>query len=182
MSKPGPKKRHLAIVDAVEEVKPSGLCGGRTKRGGECLKPAGQGTEHRGAGQCRAHDGQVEKGSPCPLPLSDLERRLWDEVSADLATAKLLRRAFWGHMYGYVVALAALHTARQSAKAGATVKGDNSHTKKHPSSTIVNQMLAHVRQFSNDLGLNPSALAGMDLDDPGPPSKMDELIRGRPRP
>ena len=184
--KRGPKKRHIAIVDATAEVEDApdsgGLCVGRTKRGLFCRKPAGQGTEHPGVGNCRHHDGQVEEGSPCPLPLTDLEARLWDELSIQLAALRLDKTAFWWHKYGLVSATAALHTAKQSALgAPATVKGDNSHTKKHPSSTVINQMLAHLRQFSNDLGLNPSALASMDLgEDPNKPrSRMEDLIRGR---
>ena len=181
--KRGTKGSHLQLVDATAaaEDPPAMTCGGRTTSGGECKKPPGQGTEHPGAGQCRHHDGQVEEGSPCPLPLTELEGRLWDEVTDQLRTLRLFRIAFWPHIYGLVIALAGLHPARQSAKIGATVKGDNSHLKKHPSSTIVNQMLAHIRQFSNDLGLNPSALASMDIeDDPNRPrSRMEELIRGR---
>ena len=183
--KRGPKKRHLALVDAAAEAPPSAggwACAGLTKKGAACQKPAGQGTEHPGVGNCRHHDGQVEPGSPCPLPLNALELRLWDEITGQLGALRLLKAAFWPHIFGLVVALAGLHTARQAAKVGQTVKGDNSHTKKHPSSTVVNQMLAHIRQFSNDLGLNPSALAAMDLEDPDRPlTRMEELIRGRRR-
>ncbi len=192
--KRGPKGSHLQLVDATEAADDMASaiahaadlatrCGGRTKSGGACKKPPGQGTEHAGAGQCRFHDGQVEEGSPCPLPLTTLELRLWDQVTAQLTALRLFRLAFWPHIYGLVIALAGLHSARQSAIAASsmTVKGDNSHTKKHPSSTVTNQMLAQIRQFSNDLGLNPSALAAMDLgDDPNKrPSRMEELIKGR---
>jgi phage terminase small subunit len=182
--KRGPKKRHLELVDATEAADdpPAETCGGRTKSDGECRKPAGQGTEHPGAGQCRYHDGQVEAGHPCPLTLTELESRLWDGVVAQLTALRLYRTAFWPHIYGLVIALAGLHSARQSAiGAAATVKGDNGTMKKHPSSTVTNQMLAQIRQFSNDLGLNPSALAAMDLeDDPTRKlSRMETLIRGR---
>ena len=186
--KPGRKRRHLKLVDATAETQTSPTedsnesCDGLTKSGTACKKPAGQGTEHVGAGRCRVHDGQVAKGSPCPLPLNDLELRLWGELSGDLAALRLDRAAFWGHKYGYVVALAGLHAARESAKgAAATIRGDNGAMKKHPSSTVVNQMLAHIRQYSNDLGLNPSALAAMDIGpDPNQkPSSMEQLIRGR---
>ncbi len=185
MSKRGPKGSHLQLVDAGEaaEDQPTAAgCGGRTKSGGECKKPPGQGTEHPGVGQCRHHDGQVEEGSPCPLPLTDLEGRLWDQVTDQLIALRLYSGAYWGHIYGYVIALAGLHSARQSAiGAAATVKGENGAIKKHPSSTVTNQMLTQIRQFSNDLGLNPSSLAAMDLgDDPTKPrSRMEELIKGR---
>ena len=181
MSKTGAKGSHLQLIDAVAEVKPTASsCGGRTKAGGECKKPLGQGTEHAGVGQCWHHDGQVEEGAPCPLPLDALERRMWDVITTQLRNLRLENQAFWPHKFGLVVALAGLHTARQQARVGSTVKGDNSHVKKHPSSTVVNQMLAHIRQFSNDLGLNPSALASMNLDDPDRPlSDMEKLIRGR---
>jgi phage terminase small subunit len=183
MSKSGRKGSHLRLVDAVASVEdaPDSRCGGRTTRGGVCQKPPGQGTEHPGKGQCRHHDGQVEEGDPCPLPLNPLERRLWDQVTDQLQELRLYNVAFWPHIYGLVVALAGLHVARQSAKIGEVVKGDNSTWKKHPSSTVVNQMLAQIRQFSNDLGLNPSALAAADLGiDPNKPlSRMEELIRGR---
>ncbi len=183
--KRGPKATHLQLVDATEAAGEgvATTCGGRTKSGGSCKKPPGQGTEHPGAGQCRHHDGQVEEGSPCPLPLTDLESRLWDQVTGQLQALRLFRLAFWPHIYGLVIALAGLHSARQSAISAAsmTVKGDNGGVKKHPSSTVTNQMLAQIRQFSNDLGLNPSALAAMDLgDDPNKPrSRMEELIKGR---
>lgn len=182
MSKPGRKGSHLRLVDTVADVKATASsCGGRTTRGGVCMKPPGQGTEHPGLGRCRHHDGQVEEGSPCPLPLTALEGRLWDEVTDQLRELRLYRLAFWPHIFGLVVALAGLHVARQSAQIGEAVRGDNGTWKKHPSSTVVNQMLAQIRQFSNDLGLNPSALAAMDLgDDPNKPlSRMEELIRGR---
>ena len=180
--KTGPKRGHLALVDAAAEVAPEsgGACAGRTKRGPPCRVLAGQGTEHPGVGQCWHHDGQVEEGSPCPLPLNPLELRLWDGISDQLAALRLLSSAYWPHIYGLVIALAGLHTARQQAKLGATVKGENGAAKKHPSSTVVSQMLAHIRQFSNDLGLNPSALASMDLPDPGrPPTRMEGYIKGR---
>lgn len=185
MSKPGPKATHLHLVDATEEasstVDEPRSCGGRTKLGSACKKPAGQGTEHPGVGQCRYHDGQVEPGSPCPLPLTPLEAHLWDDTVAQLQSLRLYNPAYWRHIYCLVTAMAGLYTAKQSAAAGATVKGDNSHTKKHPSSTIVNQMLALIRQFSNDLGLSPSALQAMDLgEDPSKPrSKMEGFIKGR---
>ncbi len=181
--KRGPKGSHLQLVDASEAAEEvATTCVGRTKRGLFCRKPAGQGTEHPGVGNCRYHDGQVEEGSPCPLPLTDLESRLWDQVVAQLTALRLYNAAYWPHIYGLVIALAGLHTARQSAiGATATVKGDNGTVKKHPSSTVTNQMLAQIRQFSNDLGLNPSALSAMDLGaDPNKPrSKMAGFIRGR---
>ena len=181
--KTGPKGSHLQLVDATSEaLDPPNMCGARTKRGGECKRSAGQGTEHPGVGQCRTHDGWVEAGHPCPLPLTELESRLWDQVTGDLKSLRLLHLAYWGHIYGYVVALAGLHSARQSAiGAAATVKGAAGTIKKHPSSTVIHQMLSQLRQFSNDLGLNPSSLASMDLDDDPDKkrSKMSELIRGR---
>ena len=189
MSKPGPKGSHLSLVDATakggdtepveSDVPPP--CGGRTRAGGECKKPAGQGTDHLGVGQCKHHDGQVEEGSPCPLPLTELELRLWDEFSGQLAELGLLKRAYWAHIYGLVVAVAGLHSARQAGMMGQTVKGDNGTFKKHPSATVVNQMLSQIRNYSNDLGLNPSALVAMDLpDDPSrKPSAMAGYIKGR---
>ena len=184
--KTGPKGSHLQLLDATAaagENSPStdACCGARTSTGGECKKPPGQATEHPGVGQCWHHDGQVEKASECPLPLTDLEGRLWEQITGELRGLRLLRPAFWPHIYGLVIALAGLHSARQSAiGAAATVKGANGTIKKHPSSTVTTQMLTQIRQFSNDLGLNPSALSAMDLgDDPSKGSKMSRLIRGR---
>ena len=114
MSKSGPKPDYIQLVDAaaaVEDQPTASSCGGRTKRGGACKKPAGHGTEHPGVGQCRHHAGQVEAGSPCPLPLTEL--RLWDEITGQLGALRLLKAAFWPHIFGLVVALAGLHTALQ---------------------------------------------------------------------
>ena len=164
MTKPGPKGSHLELVDATADAEdePATHCGGRTKRGTACKRPTGQGTEHPGVGQCRTHDGQVEEGSPCPLPLDDLELVLWGEITGQLRALRLFRIAFWPHIFGLVVALAGLHTAREELDAIA-VPGRGTSIKKHPAVTVVNQMLTQIRQFSNDLGLNPSALASMDL-------------------
>ena len=180
--KKGRKGSHLQLVDATAEAQPAAdSCGGQTRRGTPCKRRPGQGTDHVGVGQCRLHDGQVEKGSPCPLPLTELELRLWDDISAQLSGLRLLSRAYWGHIYGLVVALAGLHSARQAGMMGQTVKGDNGTFKKHPSSTVVNQMLSQIRNYSNDLGLNPSALSAMNLPDPTrKPSKMEGYIKGRP--
>ena len=180
MSKRGPHPDYLALVDAAAEVKPSASsCGGRTKRGGKCGRTSGWGTDHAGVGRCRTHDGQVEEGSPCPLPLTALELRLWEEIAGQLRALRLLKAAFWPHIFGLVVALAALHDARHELDAIA-VAGRGASVKKNPAATVVNQMLAQIRQFSNDLGLNPSALASIGPpDDDEPPTKMDRLIRGR---
>ena len=187
--KPGPKGSHLQLVDATkaaddcaatDDATDDATCGGRTRAGGECKKPPGQGTDHVGVGQCRHHDGQVDEGAPCPLPLTKLELRLWDEFSGQLAALGLLKRAYWAHIYGLVVAVAGLHSARQAGMMGQTVKGDNGTFKKHPSATVVNQMLSQIRNYSNDLGLNPSALVAMDLPDPDrKPSAMEGYIKGR---
>ena len=144
MSRRGPKPDHLALVDATsaaEDPPGSNMCGGRTKSGGACKKPAGQGTEHPGLGQCRHHDGQVEEGSPCPLPLNELELRLWDVITSQLRALRLDKPAFWAHKFGLVVALAGLHTARQEFNAIA-VPGRGASVKKNPAITVVNQMLS----------------------------------------
>ena len=184
MSKSGPKGSHLQLVDAaaaVEDQPTASSCGGRTKSGGECKKPAGQGTEHPGIGQCRHHDGQVEEGSPCPLPLNELELRLWGEITDQPRALRLFKPAFWPTIYGLVVALAMLHNAYAELDRVA-VAGRGASVKKHPSSTVVNQMLAHIRDYLQELGLTPSALAKIGPpDDDGPPTKMERLIRGRRR-
>ncbi len=183
--KRGPYPDHLALVDAAAEAsstvdKPRS-CAGRTKSGAACKKPAGQGTEHPGVGNCRHHDGQVEPGNPCPLPLNALELRLWDEITGELRELRLFKPAFWPTLYGLVVALAMLHKAYEELDAIA-VPGRGAAIKKNPAVTVVNQMLAQIRQFSNDLGLNPSALASIGPpDDDGPLTKMERLIRGRGR-
>ena len=171
MTKRGPKGSHLQLLDATAAVEdaPATTCGGRTRRGTACKRSAGQGTEHPGAGQCRYHDGQVEEGSPCPLPLTALELRLWDEVTDQLRALRLFRIAFWPHIYGLVVALATLHRAYQQIDAIA-VPGRGVSVKKSPSVVVLGQMLVQVRQYSNDLGLNPSALAAMG-GPPGDPNK-----------
>ena len=181
MSRRGPKGSHLQLVDAAAAVEdaPATTCGARRRRGGSCKKPAGQGTEHPGAGQCRYHDGQVEEGSPCPLPLTALELRLWEQVTDQLKALRLYRLAFWPHIYGLVIALATLCRAYQQIDAIA-VPGRGVSVKKNPSVVVVSQMLVQVRQYSNDLGLNPSALASIGPpDDDVPTTTMERLIRGR---
>ena len=183
MTRRGPKPSHLQLVDATAAVDdpPPTSCGARTKKGGACKRSAGQGTEHPGVGQCRTHDGQGEEGHECPLPLTELESRLWDQVTGQLKALRLFRIAFWGHIYGYVVSLATLHRAYRELDTVA-VKGRGSSMKKAPSAVVVHQMLGQIRHFSNDFGLNPWSLApiGGPPDDPDRPrSRMSELIRGR---
>lgn len=178
----GRKKGHLELMgaaDTVQEEEPS-ICGGRTKAGTPCKRKPGQGTDHPGVGQCLDHEGQVEKGAPCPLPLTPLEARLWEEVSAQLRALGLDKRAFWMAQYGLVSALAGLHNAKEAARAFPVIQDAKGSLKKHPATTIANQMLAHVKGYAAELGLTPAALArvteegGRDV----PKSKMDQLISG----
>ncbi len=184
MSKRGPKGSHRQLVDAAaaaQDQPTAAGCGGRTKSGGACKKPAGQGTEHPGVGQCRHHDGQVEVGSPCPLPLTKLEEQIWNDLSVRLRELRLFKPAFWPTLYGLVIALATLHDAREELDAIA-VPGRGASVKKHPAAIVANQMLYQVRAYLQELGLTPSALAKIGPpDDDGPLTKMERLIRGRGR-
>ena len=94
--KSGRKKGHLQLVDAIESHARV-TCDGLTKGGSPCRKPSGQGTDHVGVGRCRTHEGQVEKGAPCPMPQTEFELVLWGEVSGQLAALRLDRAAFWQH-------------------------------------------------------------------------------------
>lgn len=178
----GRKGSHLALVTAADQVeeRADGTCGGRTKRGTPCKRRAGQGTDHPNVGHCVLHDGQVEEGALCPLPLTPLETRLWEDVTAQLARAGLLKSAYWAPIYGLVSALAGLHAAKLTLqKEAKTVVGDaKGSIKKHPATTTVNQMLAHVKTYSAELGLTPAALAKVGRPEGRAPSKMDQLISG----
>lgn len=46
-----------ATTRARDEIGDGGLCGGTTRAGGSCTKPAGWGTEHPGFGACKLHGG-----------------------------------------------------------------------------------------------------------------------------
>lgn len=182
----GPKPDYLQLVGAAAtgldaaDRRPTGpQCGGRTTRGGICALAPGWGTDHGGVGSCKHHEGQLEGGSPCPLPLTALERRLWDDLSDHLEGLGLLNMAFWPSLFGLVVALAKLHEARLAATAGEMVKGKGKdQIRKHPATTVANQMLAQVRTYCVELGLTPSALAKMGTKEPEKKSKMDNLIDG----
>ena len=116
----------------------------------------------------------------CPLPLSKLEQSIWNEVSLRLRELRLLKPAFWPTVYGLVVALATLHKACEELDAVA-VPGRGASVKKHPAAIVVNQMLAQSRQYLQELGLTPSALAkiGGPPDGDGPLTPMEKFIRGR---
>jgi hypothetical protein len=38
------------------------ICGGQTRKGGSCQRPAGWGTDHAGAGRCKLHAGNSPSG------------------------------------------------------------------------------------------------------------------------
>ena len=186
MTLAGRKRGHLQLVDAVssvdEDLVEAGKCGRLTKKGTPCKRRAGSGTEHPGEGECRAHEGQVDPASPCPLPLTPLELRLWTDITDSLRKTGLLRHAFWPSIFGLVVALAGLSNARREALQGATVTDAKGSIKKHPATTVVNQALAHVRAYSAELGLTPSALAKVrPPEGDGPKSPMNDLIGGSKR-
>ena len=118
---------------------------------------------------------------PCPLPLTKLEEQIWNDLAVRLRELGLFKPAFWPTLYGLVVALATLHQAVGELDRVA-VPGRGASVKKHPAAIVVNQMLVQVRQYLQELGLTPSALAKIGRpDDDGPPTKMDRLIRGRGR-
>lgn len=183
MSRRGPKGGHLALVRAADQVEADeldGKCGGRTKKGGKCKRRAGQGTDHPGVGECISHEGQVDAGAPCPLPLTPLEARLWEDVVGQLERSGLRRAAYWASIYGLVSALAGLHVAKLELRTAAkgTVSDAKGSIKKHPATTTCNQMLAHVRAYSAELGLTPAALAKVGTPAGSAPSAMDNLIDG----
>ena len=178
MTKRGPKSSHLQLVAAAADE--GEYCGAITRRGSPCRRSAGWGTEHAGRGPCRDHS-TATRSMPCPLPLSKLEEQIWNDVSMRLREIRLLRPAFWPTVYGLTVALATLHKAYEELDVIA-VAGRGKSVKKHPSSTVVHQMLAQVRAYLQELGLTPSSLAkiGGPPDDPTKPrSRMSQLIRGR---
>ncbi len=118
---------------------------------------------------------------PCPLPLTKLEEQIWNDVSIRLRELRLFKPAFWPTLYGLVVALATLHEAYDELDAIA-VQGRGDSVKKHPAAIVVNQMLVQIRQYLQELGLTPSALAKIGPpDDDEPLTRMEEFIRGRPR-
>ena len=180
MTKPGPHPDYLQLVDAAETADAGEHCGVLTRRGTACRRSAGWGTEHAGRGPCRDHAAGT-RSMPCPLPLTRLEEEIWNDVSIRLRELRLFKPAFWPTLYGLVVALAMLHNAYAELDALA-VPGRGASVKKHPAAIIVNQMLAQVRQYLQELGLTPSALAkvgGPPTDEPT--TKMGRLIRGRGR-
>ncbi len=183
MAKRGRKASHVALVRAADEIGPeetAGKCGGRTKKGGKCKRRAGQGTEHPGVGECVSHEGQVDPGAPCPLPLTPLEKRLWTDVVAQLERIGLRHAAYWASIYGLVSALSGLYNAKLELRAAAkgTIGDAKGSIKKHPATTTCNQMLAHVRSYSAELGLTPAALAKVGTPTGRAPSAMDSLIDG----
>lgn len=181
MARRGPKPSYLSLVDAAKaaEDMDSGVCGAPKASGGLCQRSSGWGTG-TSVGRCRDHldDGvKPESSVPCPLPLDDLQRQLWDDLVSDLRKLGLLKRAFWKSMYGLVVATASLHRAAQ-AMTSITVEGYNGSEKKHPAATIMNQNLSQVRQYSAELGLTPSAMAKVGFTPEKEESTLDRLISG----
>lgn len=160
----GRNPSHLKVVAAaassssISSSAPTDVCGRPKKSGGMCTRRAGWGTG-TGGGPCRDHAGSELAPSSCPLPLTKLQRQLWDDFLPRLEELGLDRGIFWPNLYGLVVALADLQLHSElAASALEPVKGDNGTPKKHPSATIVNQRLGHVRSFMDSLGLSAAAL------------------------
>lgn len=173
----GPKPSHLRLVTAADTVPDATTCGAATTRGAACRRPAGWGTDHPGEGTCRDHGDAVRVGD-CPFPLTGPQRLVWNSLAAHMSGLGLLKPMFWPTMYGLVLAVSRLHEADASIDE-ITVRGDNSAEKKHPASTIMNQMLTHVRTYSAELGITPSALAKIGGEPEKGLSEMEKLIRGR---
>ncbi len=177
MSRRGPKPGYLTLMAAAEIADAGEYCGAMTSSGKACQRPAGWGTGQLGQGACRDH-ATGARSTPCPLPLTKLEERVWNDISMRMRELGLLKAVFWPTMYGLVVALALLHEADRSIDS--LVVPGRRGLKRHPSTTVVSQMLAHVRSYCAELGLTPSALAKVGVPRASKPSKMGRLIRGRP--
>lgn len=88
-----------------------------------------------------------------------------------------MKEVFWPTVYGLTVALSRLHQADASVKEP-VVKGDNGAWKKHPGTTISNQMLSQVRSYCAELGITPSALTKIGFEPEREQSQLDRLITG----
>lgn len=78
------------------------VCGGKTRAGGGCTRPAGWGTDHVGTGRCKLHGGGIGTGRPIihgrystkRLSLySKLEQFYNDPAAGDLRSELALLRA-----------------------------------------------------------------------------------------
>lgn len=176
---------YLTVVDATAGVEDlgaelAGACGRKTSRGKPCTRGAGTGTDHLGEGACYQHEGQPEASAECPLPLTELQRQLWEDMLPRLDALRLAKGVFWPNLYGLVVALEGLHIHSQllAELARGPVKGDNGAPKKHPSETIINQRLSQVHTYMDKLGLTVAALTRSGTEAPAE-SELERLIRGR---
>ncbi len=178
MSIRGPKPSYLTLVDAADAIEDDlkGKCGAKTGRGKPCGRTAGWGTDHPGDGRCRDH-AEAPVASSCPLPLTGLQAELWSDLTDRLRSIGIMKDVFWPTIYGLTVALALMHDAVSSIDQ-TVVRGDNGADKKHPGTTIVNQMLSQVRSYCAELGITPSALAKIGFEPSKTQSKLDRLITG----
>ena len=177
MARRGPKPEYLTLVKAAEAADDLGAdrCGGVTTSGTPCKRKAGWGTDHPGEGGCKDHP--EERSSPCPFPLTELQAVVWNSLAVHMRRLGLLKAVNWPAMYGLTVAVARLHEADESIES-IVVQGSRSSVKKHPATTVVNQMLSQVRSYCAELGITPSALAKIGVQEDSEPSRMDRLIQG----
>jgi phage terminase small subunit len=124
---------------------------------------------------CRLPSGP-EPVAPCPIQgppahLSVRQREIWTEALA-YAPRHLLRRADAGMVTGYVVGLSLLETANnEQAKIDTgnpsplLVIGHNGVTMPSPYLRIIRLAAEMIARFGAELGMSPSARAGLAVDE-----------------
>lgn len=174
MARRGPKPSYLALVDASAPARFGGdsatVCGGLTKKGTTCRRKTG-------GPRCPQHADQPSRTPDCPMPLTELQRLVWDDVLAQLQELRLWHPAFWPSVFGLVVALTALQEAASQIDS-LTVPDRGGSRKRNPAVTAALQLLAQVRAFASELGLTAAARARLGPSSKGAPSRLEQLIRG----
>lgn len=156
---------------------------GYTKEGGEpCGLTAGWGTDHKGSGRCRHHDGRdpVLAGELAPPP--DLPEELvpaWNAIAPKLAAQRVLTEV---DVEAAVQLLFARHFALEAGRtllAEGTVIAGTKGDRKHPAWQIYRDAQVSLRQWFCEFGMTPSARTRIPSGVDEESSELERLLESR---
>lgn len=117
-----------------------------------------------------------------PLDMDDDSRKVWHRVVREMGTSRIIRAADTDVLRCYCEAVSRYAAAQRLYIQSGPILKDRGHLTKNPLHQVVRENADMVRLFARELGLTPSARAGLQLLETGPTGgEIDDLIGPPPR-